>query len=86
MAHLPQGDRVEIVLDRYLLFVSSGVIERDWFLSTVFCVSNAGVAMPLTLQSSAPCGRLVVLGTNGAFLEVIGGELEISLLSDPAVP
>lgn len=73
----PVRSRVVFVVDDYQLLISDGKFESDWFLSGVFCVDNYGVKRDLKIGDAFELGRLVVLGDNGAFLEVIGGNVRL---------
>lgn len=56
-----------------------GTIEADWFLSRVQLTSPTGEEISIPASSETKVGRLIVTGTNWAFVEVIGGELACSL-------
>ena len=60
-------------MDDFQCLVMVGVIEKDWFLSGVFCHRGDGTAVdPLSLKETR-LSRLVVLGTNGAAIDVMLG-------------
>lgn len=75
----PAGDIVVLTVTGHELLLQQGQFEADWFLSTVFCVDNAGARQELHPGARLKVGRLVVLGDNGAFLEVVGGQLEVEV-------
>lgn len=67
------GERLTIEFDGYQCVVMVGTIEKDWFLSGVYCYGGDGAAVdPFALEGTL-LSRLVTLGTNGAAIEVMAG-------------
>ena len=73
----PAGDLVELRITGAQMVTMNGQFEPDWFLSAVFCVDNLGNRLAVSPGAALSLGRLVVLATNGAFLEVVGGQLQV---------
>ncbi|MCU0695278.1 MAG: hypothetical protein MUC96_01980 [Myxococcaceae bacterium] len=59
-------------------FFSSGELEPDWFLSDVVFIGREGVITP-PWTGPRQVWRTIVLGTNGAYFEVVYGTVELIL-------
>ncbi len=75
----PEGTKLVLSVRGALGVVIMGSIEADWFLSGVQLTSPPGDVLSIPTAPGTKVGRLIVTGTNWAFVEVIGGELSCSL-------
>jgi hypothetical protein len=74
----PEGMKLVLAVRDATGVIMMGVMERDWFLSGVQLTSPGGDGLSVPTPAATQVGRLIIAGTNGAFVEVIGGELDCS--------
>ena len=75
----PHGTKLVLGVRGATGVVFMGSIEEDWFLSSVQLTSPSGTSLSIPAASGTAVGRIIVMGTNGAFVEVIGGELHCAM-------
>ena len=73
------AERLVIEVETFQCVVMLGVIEKDWFLSGVFCYLGDGTTVDPFLLKDTPLARLVVLGTDGASVEVMLGKASATI-------
>jgi hypothetical protein len=76
LREVPDLGRVVIRITGSTGILSGGTFEPDWFLSDVVFLSASGVQSP-PWTGRRDMWRTLVLATNGAYLEVVGGGAEI---------
>lgn len=75
-----EGSTLRIRVRHPQIVVICGTIEEDWFLSSVLFTTPLGATIDIAQTHEARLGRIIVQGTNGAFIEVAGGDLLVEFL------
>ena len=74
------AERLMIEFDDFQCVLMVGTIEKDWFLGGVYCYAGDGTAVdPFSLKATL-LSRLVVLGTNGAAIDVMLGTASATIV------
>lgn len=74
--------RAEFTVRRFQAVHFLGELEPDWFLSGVYAYAGTGEPLAAETLSGTSLMRLIVMGTNGASIEVMGGVADFEWLRD----